>query len=99
MIRRLTNLIHRTCRHQIEGLADAAHHQTQRAEDLAEDLVNDEMAHSHLLDEIHDACKNPDRLEEAYIPDVLHALLVDYQAIRRELAEAHDALDRLTTSP
>lgn len=38
MIRRLANLIHRNCRHQIEGLADAADRQTQRAENLAGEL-------------------------------------------------------------
>ena len=92
MIRRLTDLIHRRCRHQIEGLADAAHHQTRRAEDLAEDLAVDEMAHSYLLDEIRDACKNPDHIEEASIPEVLRERLIDHQIAERELNETVEHL-------
>jgi len=56
MIRgRLTSLIHRRCRHQIDGLADAARRQTENADDLAlanDDLV-EELARLDLADATH----------------------------------------------
>lgn len=65
-------LTHRRCRHETDGLADAARYQTQRAEDLADDL----RATQHGLDEVADACTSTEYAQsEADIPQVLRTRL------------------------
>lgn len=87
---------HRRCRAEVEGLADAAHRQTQRATALAAELDEEQMAHSYLLDEIRDACRHPDHVAEAAIPEVLREHLVDHQIAERELTEVVEQVDQLT---
>lgn len=81
----MIRLTHRRCRHEIEGLADAAARQTENAQGLAEDL----MAAEHAMDEVRVACGSVEyATTEADIPDVLRSRLVD-------AAELPAVLDRL----
>jgi len=86
---------HRRCRHEAEGLADAARRQTERADGLADDL----RAAEHQADEIRAACEDVEYArEDAAIPEVLRQRLLDaddhQDALARieELAEQRDRL-------
>ena len=76
-------LTHRRCRHEVEGLADAALRQTVRAdglavkvEDLAARLHDLEMSEGHFMQELRFACEDPDYTSEAVIPEFLRTLLL-----------------------
>lgn len=91
---------HRRCRHEIEGLADAAARQTTRVTDLEERLREEAMAHQYLVDEIRDACQDIEyATTEASIPVVLRERLVDADRlpiVEADLAAARARIDQLT---
>lgn len=95
-------LTHRRCRQENEGLAAAAHHQTERAEGLAvkvESLADDLRAAEHQLAEIKAACEDPEYTPEAVIPEYLREQLLnahDRQFVLGEHSRALDQIDELT---
>ncbi|MFJ9558389.1 hypothetical protein ACIRPH_31665 [Nocardiopsis sp. NPDC101807] len=102
----MIRLTHRRCRHEVEGLADAALRQTARAETLAvrvenrdakvEDLTDDLRAAEHRLDEITAACEDIEYArEDAVIPDLLREKLLDADDRDRVLAEHSRALAQI----
>ena len=99
----MIRLTHRRCRHEVEGLADAAARQTENADDLAlanQNLAESLMSAEHDLEEVVDACEDPDyATTEANIPHVLRERLVEADrlpTVEADLAEAQARIDRLT---
>lgn len=80
----------------IDHLAAAARSQTERADDLAERLRDEEMYSGHLAQEIRYACDDAEYArEDAVIPEYLREQLLNAHDRAHVLSEHADALERI----